>query len=66
MTPKEKARQLYLDCSASIDYDTYVENGLMFADFIAIEVIEALAQNYWQNKEQISYWEEVKQEIQKI
>ena len=66
MTPKEKAEQLYLDCSSSIDYDTYVEDGLMFADFIAIEVIQALQENAWQNQEQISYWVEVKEEIQKI
>ena len=66
MTPEQKATQLYRDCASSIDYDTYVDDGVMFADMIASEVIEALAQNYWQNKSYIEYWEEVKKEIQKI
>jgi hypothetical protein len=66
MTPREKADQLYHDCAASIDYDTYVDDGVMFADMIASEVIEALSENQWQNKSQIEYWQEVKQEIRKI
>jgi len=66
MTPEQKATQLYRDCAASIDYDTYVDDGVMFADMIASEVIEALSENQWQNKSQIEYWQEVKQEIRKI
>jgi hypothetical protein len=66
MTPKEKATQLYLDCSSSIDYDTYVEDGIMFANLIAEEVIEALDVNCWQNADLIIYWNEVKQEINEL
>lgn len=66
MTPKEKAEQLYCDCIASIDYDSYQEDGLMFAIVICNEVIDALSINYWQNKEEVEYWSEVRRELKKI
>jgi len=73
MTPKEKAKEL-------VDkFDNYVETEDFFGDsrvlenskqcaLIAVdEILEALEKvAYWQSKGQFKYYEEVKQEIEKI
>lgn len=66
MMPRQKAIVIVNDCMASIDYDTYYEDGFMFGRFITREVIEALQKNEHQNKELIEYWKSVEQEMVKL
>ena len=46
MTARQKAIVIVNDCMASIDYDTYYEDGFMFGRFITREVIEARGYSY--------------------
>jgi hypothetical protein len=65
MTPKEKAKDLvdkYIELSGIFigDYENEKEMCLIAVD----EVIEALREHEWQNRNIIDYYLEVKQEIE--
>jgi hypothetical protein len=64
-TPKEKAKELfekmYTCYQGHIDAYTAKQCALIAID----ETIIALEENQWQNRNQIAYYKEVKQEIQK-
>lgn len=75
MEPKEKAKELVDKYFLEIEgADTYAFNlpsmNLFIAKKCALiavdEIIEALDYNQWQNKNQINYYKEVKQEIEKL
>jgi hypothetical protein len=80
MIPKEKAEELFWkytkvhNFSAILDFDgnTHIdlEYGISKVKQCALiavnEVIEALHEHHWQNRLIINYWEEVKQEIEKL
>ena len=64
MTPKEKAKEL-------VDKFTLVglqrrNEGIECALIAVDEIIEALNCNQWQNKTMIDWYNEVKQEIEKL
>ena len=79
MTPKEKAKELYdkfyFVNSESVELITG-EYEMLFSlhesdakqcALIALdEIIEALELNSWQNVKQIKYYQEIKQEIEKL
>jgi len=70
MTPKEKAIYLVEDF-AKLDFglnDKIVigVNHKKQALIAMGEIIEALSFNSWQNRNEIEYYEEVKQEIEKL
>jgi hypothetical protein len=59
MTPQDKAKQII---------ERY-ESGLTIKDcaLIAVDLIlTALDAHQWQNRQEIDYWNEVKQEIKKL
>jgi hypothetical protein len=66
-TPKEKAEELFDKFMKPIDglhkypmcFDTAKQCALIAVD----EVIEALDEHHWQNRNVIEYYREVKQEI---
>jgi hypothetical protein len=61
MTPKEKAKEL-------INFDTELipeDMGRILALKACDEIIEALSFHSWQNRNEIEYYEEVKQELKK-
>lgn len=62
MTPKEKAKEL-------LDKHQFVLTEKHFAKQCALitvdEIIEALSFHSWQNRNEIEYYEEVKQELKK-
>ena len=73
MTPREKAKELFRKFIAPTqqwdDVDGYItdEYNAKQCSLIAVdEVIEALHEHHWQNRLIINYWEEVKQEIEKL
>jgi hypothetical protein len=67
MTPKEKAEEL-------LDKMKYPMDGVYIISHIANElalisvdeVIEALHEHHWQNRLIIDYWQEVKNELEKL
>jgi hypothetical protein len=70
MTPKEKAEYIIDKC-----YEVEVESvyfgvnhylSKKFGLIVVNEIIEALHENHWQNRLIIDYYEEVKQEIEKL
>ena len=64
MTPQEKAVELvnkYLQV-----YDGRVPLAKKCALIAVDEILEALELNTWQNQKQIEYYQEVKQEIEKL
>ena len=79
MTPKEKAKELfdkfYFVNSKSVELITG-EYEMLFSlhesdakqcALIALdEIIEALELNTWQNTKQIEYYQEIKQELEKL
>lgn len=60
MSPKDKARELVMKMF-EINVDDYCakQSALIVCD----EIIEALKFHSWQNRNEIEYYEEVKQEI---
>ena len=68
-TPEQKAKQLYRDAYMRWSYEpSYDKNYLMakaIADFVCDETIEALKDNA-ASSASWKYYEEVKQEIQKL
>jgi len=66
MTPKEKAQQLVEQFSSVLMHDEVYEDSIKCALVAVDEVIEALHEHHWQNRLIINYWQEVKQEIEKL
>jgi hypothetical protein len=73
MTPKEKAKDLFnkfIEFAQDWDeLDGYIVNkyNAKQCALIAVdEIIEALSFHSWQNRNEIEYYEEVKQEIEKL
>jgi hypothetical protein len=66
MTPKEKALDLVEQFSSVLMHDEVYEDSIKCALIAVDEIFEALDEHHWQNKLIIDYWEEVKQEIQKL
>jgi hypothetical protein len=64
MTPKEKAFSLYFKFIRDIIADN--EKAKQCALIAVDECIEALHEHHWQNRLIIDYYEEVKQEIEKL
>lgn len=67
MTPREKAEELVNKMKYPLHgvyIISHVANEL--ALILVDEILEALHENAWQNRLIIDYWEEVKQEIQKL
>ena len=71
MTPKEKAQELFdkfeLSFAGVISADEDWEAlGKQCALISVDEVIEALHEHHWQNRLIIDYWQEVKNELEKL
>jgi len=70
MTPKEKAEELFYKMLSTDNVDDYSFVGSKVAKQCALicvdEIIEALSFHNWQNRNEIEYYEEVKQEIEKL
>ena len=71
MTPQEKAEELFntyhLSFAGIVSFDDDWEALAKQCALIAVnEVIEALHEHHWQNRLTIDYWNEVKQEIEKL
>jgi hypothetical protein len=67
MTPKEKAEELVNKMERPMDGVSIFRIAAKKLALIAVdEVIEALHEHHWQNRLIINYWEEVKQEIEKL
>ena len=66
MTPKEKAIDLVEQFSSVLMHDEVYEDSIKCALIAVDEVIEALHEHHWQNRNVIEYYKEVKQEIEKL
>jgi hypothetical protein len=66
MTPKEKALELVEQFSSVLMYDEVYEDSIKCALIAVDKIIESLHEHHWQNRLIIDYWQEVKQEIQKL
>lgn len=70
MTPKEKADELvYKFMHAECQYGFINSNkhrSKQYALVAVDEIVEALGYNQWQNRNQINYYKEVKQEIENL
>ena len=67
MTPKEKAEELVNKMKYPLHgvyIISHVANEL--ALILVDEILEALHENHWQNRNVIEYYKEVKQEIEKL
>ena len=67
LTPKEKAKELiekyqFVEIANYTSMFEVKECALIAVD----EIIDALDFNQWQNAKQINYWQEIKQEIEKL
>jgi hypothetical protein len=65
MTPEEKAKELvdkFIPEEESIEFSHVKQCALICVD----EIIEALEHNSWQNKDWVNFYDEVKQEIEKL
>ena len=70
MTPKEKAEELIKKFFEPVRWKLGQENVIQRAKECALiavdEILHSLEYNTWQNREILVYYEEVKQEIEKI
>ncbi len=66
MTPKEKSIDLVEQFASVLMHDEVYEDSIKCAGLFVDELIEALHENAWQNRLIINYWQEVKQEIEKL
>jgi hypothetical protein len=69
MTAKEKAIELYNKFWDAYQHDPGKKRGLPAYEGAVIcvnEILEALEQHTWQNKDWIKYYKEVKKEINKL
>jgi hypothetical protein len=62
MTPKEKAEDLFNKMAFEVCLTEAKQCALIAVD----EILNALDENQWQNKLFIDYWQEIKQEIEKL
>lgn len=66
MTPKEKAKELF-DKYQIAGSQWYVDTTKKYALIAVDEIIEAIDWHYYETpNNEIQYWEEVKQEIEKL
>jgi hypothetical protein len=68
MTPKEKAIELYEKFSGFIPQKSWASKNYSAMECALIAVDEILNEynDFMQTREQFGYWEEVKQEIEKL
>ena len=69
MTPKEKAEELYniyFKFCNELSHDKNKTLAKLMAITCVDEILEALEHNMWQNKASVRYYEEVKEEINKL
>jgi len=66
MTPREKAIDLVKQFSSVLMHDELYDDSIKCAGLFVDELIEALHENSWQNRLIINYWEEVKNELEKL
>jgi hypothetical protein len=67
MTPKEKAEELVDKMKYPMDGVYIISHVANELALIAVdEVIEALHEHHWQNRLIIDYWQEVKNELEKL
>ena len=66
MTPKEKALDLVEQFSFVLMHDEVYEDSIKCARIAVDEVIEALHENHWQNRNVTEYYREVKHELEKL
>jgi hypothetical protein len=67
ISPKEKAQELVNKMERPMHGVSIFRLAAKKLALIAVdEVIEALHEHHWQNRLIINYWEEVKQEIEKL
>ena len=70
MTPKEKSKELVNKFTDPVRWKLGQENVTQRAKECALiavdEILHSLEYNTWQNREIIKYYEEVKQEIEKL
>ena len=65
MTPKEKAKDL-LNKIYKLDNRAWYDVAKQCAYVTVHELIEALHEHHWQNRLIIDYWQEVKNELEKL
>jgi len=67
MTPKEKALELVDKMKYPIDGVYIISHVANELSLISVdEVIEALHEHHWQNRNVTEYWQQVKHEIEKL
>ena len=66
MTPKEKALELVEQFASVLMHDEVYEDSIKCALISVDEVIKALHEHHWQNRLLIDYWQEVKNELEKL
>jgi hypothetical protein len=66
MTPKEKALDLVEQFSSVLMHDEVYEDSIKCALISVDELIEALHEHHWQNRNVTEYYREVKHEIEKL
>jgi hypothetical protein len=66
MTPREKAIELVDKFSSVLMHDELYDDSVMCAIIAVNEVIEALHEHHWQNRNVTEYYREVKHEIEKL
>jgi hypothetical protein len=67
ISPKEKAEELVNKMERPMDGVSIFRLAAKKLALIAVdEVIESLHEHHWKNRLIINYWEEVKQEIEKL
>ena len=64
MTPKEEADQIYHDMLWIFEQEPIDESTARACSLVAVrKIIEALELNEWQNKKEISHYDEVRRQI---
>jgi hypothetical protein len=63
---KEKALDLVDKFASVLMHDEVYEDSIKCALISVDEIIEALHQHHWQNRLIIDYWQEVKNELEKL
>lgn len=64
MTPQEEAYQIYHDMLWIFEQEPIDESTARACSIIAVDkIIEALKLNEWQNKKEISHYDEVRRQI---
>jgi hypothetical protein len=66
MTPREKAIELVEQFASVLMHDELYDDSVMCARIAVDEVIEALHEHHWQNRNVTEYYREVKHEIEKL